>query len=99
MSIDTFIEIVYPKLNQPVRTEMQLMSGKDLRLTGYGGGKNKKLIENDAVYKVPVQVPEPEVNHRQKLRLAWLRGGKPAVRTYLLKFLHPSIVEEVISVI
>lgn len=99
MSIDEFIETVVPKLPQPERIETRYMSGKELKLTGYGYGKGKKKIDDKGMYKVPMRVPDDEVNHRMKLRLAWLRGGKPAVKTYLLKYMHKAVVELVISVI
>lgn len=99
MSIDEFIDTVVLKLPQPTRVEHKYMSGKELKLTGYGMGKNKSKIDSKGIYKVPITVPEKEVDHRTKLRLAWLRGGKPAVRTYLLKHLHPTLVETIITVI
>lgn len=98
MSIDEFIDKVAPKLNEPLKSQDTFVLGKDLKLTGFG--KSDKPIDNDAVYKIKVPIkPEQRSDHRMKLRLAWLRGGKPAIRTYLLKYMNPEDVEKAISVI
>jgi hypothetical protein len=111
MSIDEFIDIVAPKLDHPLKTTDTFMTGKDLKLTGFAQrkgvaklvhGPSKNKIDDNGVYKVKVPV-EPEKlkssTHRMKLRLAWLRGGKPAVRTYLLKYMNEDDVTKAISVI
>lgn len=98
MSIDEFIEIVAPKLKHDLVKDSFFMSGKELKLTGYGYGPNAAKIEDDLVYEIPMPSVRP-VNHKRKLRLAYLRGGKPAVRTYLRKYLSEEAVEKIIQVL
>lgn len=96
MTIDKFIEIVAPKLNMPTEKDFTYMSGKDLKLTGYG--EMGVPINDNEIYKIPT----PRViktDHERKIRLAWLRGGKLAVKTYLLKHLPKEAVEQIITVL
>ena len=96
MTIDKFLEIVAPKLQMPVEKDHTYMYGRELKLTGYG--EMGIPINDDELYKIPL----PRViqtDHARKIRLAWLRGGKLAVKTYLLKHLNPDVVEQVISVL
>ena len=97
MSIDEFIEIVVPKLKMPVAKSYENMKGSDLKLTGYTEVKGKP-IEDEKIYRIPTPVVV-HVDHRWKLKLAWLRGGRAAVRTYLSKFIPAEALEKVISVI
>lgn len=97
MSIDDFIEIVAPKLKMPVRPSYETMKGSVLKLTGYKEVKGKP-IKDDKLYKIPAPVVV-QVNHKAKLRLAWLRGGKLAVGTYLSRYLKVSDLKEVMSVL
>ena len=97
MTIDNFIEIVVPKLKMPVKKGFDKMKGSDLKLTGFKEVKGEP-IEDHKIYKIPAPIVV-HVDHRKKLRLAWLRGGKPAVRTYLEKFLKAEQLEKVISVL
>lgn len=96
MTIDTFIEIVAPKLNMPTKKDFGYMSGKDLKLTGYG--EMGIPINDNEIYKIPVPT-EIQVDHAKKLKLAWLRGGKLAVKSYLLKHLPKEAVEQIITVL
>lgn len=96
MSIDEFIDTVAP-LKMPVRKSYETMRGSELKLTGYKEVKGKP-IEDDKNYKIPTPATVP-VDHKQKLRLAWLRGKQAAVRTYLERILKPSELDEVTKVI
>lgn len=97
MGIDDFIEIVAPKLKMPVRRSYDTMKGSTLKLTGYKEVKGKP-IEDHKIYKIPAPAVV-HVDHKMKLRLAWLRGGKQAVKTYLGRYLKSGDVMEVISVL
>lgn len=97
MTIDEFIETVAPKLAMPVKKTWDTMTGRELKLTGYKEIKGKP-IEDHKIYKIPVPVSE-KVDHKKKLRLAWLRGGKPALRTYLERILKPADLKKVTPVI
>lgn len=97
MSIDEFIDIVAPKLKMSVVKGYDNIKGSELKLTGYKEVKGKP-IEDHVMYKIPTPIIVP-VDHRWKLKLAWLRGGKPAVKTYLSKFLTAAVLKEVIKVL
>jgi hypothetical protein len=97
MTIDDFIKIVSPKLSMPVEKSFEIMKGSELKLTGYKEVKGKP-IEDDKTYRIPSPVVI-QVDHKWKLTLAWLRGGKPAVRTYLSKYLKAKDLEKVMTVL
>lgn len=97
MSIDEFVDTVAPKLKMPVRKSYDTIRGGELKLTGYGEVKGKP-IEDDKFYKIPVPIIE-EVDHKKKLRLAWLRGGKPSLRTYLGRILKPADLNKMTKII
>jgi len=46
MTIDEFIEIVYPKLKQDVKKTTELISGSDLLLSGQKEINDEKIIPN-----------------------------------------------------
>jgi hypothetical protein len=48
------------------------------------------------LYKIPAPVVV-QVNHKAKLRLAWLRGGRQAVKTYLGRYLKAGDVSKVME--
>jgi hypothetical protein len=97
MTIDEFITIVYPKLPMPVQKSFDLIKGSELKLTGYKEVKGEP-IEDDKTYRMPVPVVI-QINHKWKLTLAWFRGGKPAVKTYLAKYLKVEDLEKVMTVL
>jgi hypothetical protein len=97
MTIDEFIEIVYPKLKMKTVTSHEFYTGKELKLTGHkkvNGGD----INDNMVYKIPTAAVV-HVNHKRKLRLAWLRGGKAAVRTYLSDLIPEGDLNKVMTVL
>ena len=95
MSIDEFIEIVHPKLKHKVSLSQDQIIGSELLLTGVKEVKGEKIIPNK-MYLMDVPVVEKQ-DHQRRLRLAWLRGGKNAVRNYLTKWLKPEILEQVMT--
>lgn len=97
MKIDEFIETVAPKLKMPVKKSWETMTGSELKLTGYKEIKGKP-IEDHKLYKIPVPATI-EINHKKKLRLAWLRGGPPAIRTYLERILTAADLKRITPVI
>lgn len=97
MTIDEFIETVAPKLKMPVKKSWETMTGRELKLTGYKEIKGKP-IEDHKLYKIPVPLTV-NVVHKKKLRLAWLRGGPPAIRTYLERILKPDDLKKITPVI
>lgn len=97
MKIDEFIDKVAPKLAMPVRPAWEKMKGSELRLTGYKEVRGKP-IEDHKIYTIPAPY-SVKVDHNKKLRLAWLRGGKLAVKTYLAKFLKKDELQKVMKVL
>jgi hypothetical protein len=97
MTIDEFIEIVYPKLKMKTVASHEFYTGKELRLTGHKD-VNGEEIRDTEVYKVPTAAVI-QVDHRRKLRLAWLRGGKSAVRTYLTGLIPEGDLNKVMTVL
>jgi hypothetical protein len=97
MGIDEFIKIVAPKLKMPVVRSFETMKGSDLKLTGYKEVKGKP-IDDHKIYKIPTPAVV-KVNHERKLRLAWLRGGRQAVRNYLNRYFKVDDVTKVIEVL
>jgi hypothetical protein len=97
MTIDEFIEIVYPKLKQDVKKTTELISGSDLLLSGQKEINDEKIIPN-RMYEMEVPVIIRQ-DHKRKLQLAFLRGGKLGVRSYLHKWLDPKVLNTVMSVL
>ena len=97
ITIDEFIEIVYPKIKNKVAITQDLIDGSELLLTGVEEVKGEK-IERGRTYKIDVPVVIKQ-DHRTKLRLAWLRGKKSGVRRYLSNWLDKDVLEKVMSVL
>jgi len=97
MNIDEFIEIVFPKLKMKTAIHHEVYNGRDLKLTGHKEVEGEP-IEDHKRYRIPTPVVI-QVDHRRKLRLAWLRGGKSAVRFYLKDFLSESDLNKVLTVL
>ena len=97
MTIDEFIEIVHPKLKMKTVIHHEFYSGRDLKKTGHKDIKGAPIV-NDTIYKVPVPAVI-QVNHKRKLRLAWLRGGKAAVRNYLKDLIAEGDLNKVMTVL
>lgn len=96
MSIDEFIKIVAPKLKLPTKKVYDHIVGSELRLTGVKDVKGKP-IEDSKTYKMLEHIEIVDWDHERKLKLAWLRGGKLAVKTYLKKWLTEKQVELIIG--
>lgn len=92
MNIDQFIKTVNKKLRMPTVKVYDSMRGSELKLTGFKEVKGKK-IEDHKIYKYPTTAEVP-TNHEWKLKLAWLRGGRSAVRTYLSKYMTATQLEQ-----
>jgi hypothetical protein len=96
ISIDKFIEIVHSRLPLPTINTHDHIAGSDLKLTGVKNVEGQK-IQDHKIYKVLHKAPIKDWDHKKKIRLAWLRGGKPAVGKYLNQFLDHDIVKQLIS--
>ena len=97
MTIDEFIKIVAPRLRGKVTKVMEEMWGRDLKLTGYKEVDGKP-IEDHKKYRIPVPVAE-KIDHKRLMSLAWLRGGKLAIASYLRKYMKAEEVTEVMKVL
>jgi hypothetical protein len=96
VTIDEFIEIVYPKLKNDVAVTKDDIKGDELMLTGITEVKGKK-VEKGKQYKIDVPVVVV-VDHRRKLRLAYIRGGRLAVGNYLSRYLPLDVLSVVMTV-
>ena len=97
ISIDEFIEIVYPKIKHKVAMTQDMIEGRELMLTGVKDVKGEK-IDPDKTYKIDVPVVIKQ-DHKTKMRLAYLRGKKAGVRRYLSEWLDNDVLEKVMSVL
>jgi fructose/tagatose bisphosphate aldolase len=97
MTIDEFIETVYPKIKHRISKTEDTIMGAELMLTGVKNVKGEE-IDPDKVYKMEVPVIIHQ-DHKRKLRLAWLRGGKNSVREYLSEYLDAKVLDVVMSVL
>jgi hypothetical protein len=98
MTITQFIGIVAPKLKPDSKLTYEVYKGSDLKLTAYKDAGNGKPIQDHKLYKVPVPV-HLKTDHHRKMKLAWLRGGRNAVRTYLHKYVKTSDLNKIMSVL
>jgi hypothetical protein len=97
MKISEFIDIVAPRLKMGIARGHDQIDGKTLKLSGYkevDGG----AIEDHKIYSIPVPVVV-HINHKWKMKLAWLRGGKGALGTYLRKHMKSGDVKKALSVL
>lgn len=97
LGIDEFIEIVYPKIKQKVIMTQDLIAGDELILTGVKEVEGEK-IDVKKVYKMDVPCVIHQ-DHKTKLRLAFLRGGKSGVRNYLKDWLDLPVLDAVMNVL
>lgn len=95
MTIDEFITIVHPKLKHRVSITQDKIIGSELMLTGVKDVNGEKIVPNK-MYLMDVPAIEKQP-HERKLRLAWLRGGKNAVRSYLKDWLDPKVLDKVMD--
>lgn len=98
MTITEFIETVAPKLALPIMPSYDRIKGSDLRETGQTEIHGKP-VKDEKYYRIPSPIVIKDYDHSKKLRLAWLRGGKQAVKNYLGKFLKQGDVQQVIRVL
>ena len=97
LGIDEFINIVYPKIKQKVIMTQDLIAGDELILTGVKEVEGEK-IDVKKVYKMDVPCIIQQ-DHKTKLRLAYLRGGKNGVRNYLKDWLDLPVLDAVMGVL
>jgi hypothetical protein len=97
MTIDDFIDIVHPKIKDEVKMSQERIIGSELLLTGVKDVHGEKIIPNKMyLMDVPVVIKK---EHKKKLRIAWLRGGKLGVKRYLTPWLKADVLESVMSVL
>ena len=97
MSIDDFIEIVHPKIKDEVKMTQEKIIGAELMLTGVEDVHGEKIIPNKMyLMDVPIIIKK---EHKKRLRLAWLRGGKQGVKRYLSLWMKPDVLETVMTVL
>lgn len=82
MSIDEFIDIVHTRLKYKVEQVPELWPGEDLMLTGMTKDNEGNPFERGRLYSIGVPA-YIIVDHRAKLRRAFLSKKKKGVKDYL----------------
>jgi hypothetical protein len=96
ISIDDFIEFVYPRLKHNVSIGEERYTGAELMLTG--AKEPEEGWDPRKIYTIKVPVVK-EIDHRRNMRMAFLKSGKVGIREYLSKHLSAEDLEKVMNVI
>ena len=97
MDIEKFIDLIAQRLPDFTRigTDTFFFSGKELKLTGVKEFKGKALVDSDTY---GVDFPRlKKMNHRKKMRDAWLANGMQGVYDYIEPYIGYEQLEKVKS--